>query len=59
MKKKQINGKKITTAAIFTSTRDKLKLISAIRQISISKLLDDFATKELEIEKKKGIKYLT
>jgi len=50
--KKQKNNKKEkrTTAGISISTREKLKLLSAIRKKPISKLLDDFVTKELKIE---------
>jgi len=50
---------KVTTAKISVSTRNKLKILAIIKQKTIKNLIDDLATKELEIEKKKGIKYLT
>ena len=61
--KQTMNNKKdkekVTTAKISVSTRNKLKILAIIKQKTIKNLIDDLATKELEIEKKKGIKYLT
>ncbi len=61
--KQTMNNKKdkekVTTAKISVSTRNKLKILAIIKQKTIKNLIDDLATKELEIEKEKGIEYLT
>ena len=54
--KKNNNNEESTTAKISVSTRNKLKILAIIKQKTIKKLIDDFATRELEIEKSKGNK---